>query len=340
MNLDIYKGKRILVTGGTGSFGQNYVRYLLERTKAATIIIFSRDEFKQFHMQRELRDSRLRFFIGDVRDLSRLQRALHGVDIVIHAAALKQIPILEYNPFEAVKTNIIGSQNVIEAAIDQHVSRVLLISTDKAAQPINLYGSTKLCAEKLFINGNSYTDGKTMLAAVRYGNVLGSRGSIVETLMRKRDGEEVHITDERMTRFWITYEEAFKLVSFALTTMVGGEIFVPRIPSMKIVDLFYALVPNARRKIIGIRPGEKLHEMLLTPLEAKHTIALEDYYVILPEDQGLLDGDRYMKYVKSGSEVAEDFQYESHTNDRWITIEELQAMILKDKNDTLRTSDN
>src|SRR3989344_446553 len=237
MSLEYANNKTVLVTGGTGSFGRRYVKHLLVNSSAKKIIIFSRDERKQHQMRQQLKDARLRFFLGDVRDLPRLQRALYGVDIVVHAAALKQIDTLEYNPFEAVKTNIIGSQNVIDAGIDLNVEKVLLISTDKAAQPANLYGSTKLCAEKLFINGNSYSRGKTSLSCVRYGNVIGSRGSIVETLLNNREAKKVSITDERMTRFWITYDQAMDLVDFALTAMAGGEIFIPKIPSMKLVDL-------------------------------------------------------------------------------------------------------
>src|SRR3989339_1800742 len=214
--------KTVLVTGGTGSFGENFVKFLLAKSEIKKIIVFSRDELKQFNMQQKLKDNRLRFFIGDVRDLPRLERAFNGVDIVVHAAALKQVPILEYNPFEAVKTNILGSQNVIEAAIDEKVQKVLLISTDKAVQPINLYGSTKLCAEKLFIAGNSYAAGQTKFSAVRYGNVLGSRGSIVESLLNHNGKDEVKITDEVMTRFWITLPQSFELVMFALEQMAGG----------------------------------------------------------------------------------------------------------------------
>ncbi|MFA4941348.1 MAG: polysaccharide biosynthesis protein, partial [Patescibacteria group bacterium] len=235
LNLD---NKTVLITGGTGSFGKNFAKYLLENFNLKKLIIFSRDELKQFNMQRELNDERLRFFIGDVRDLQRLERAFDGVDVVIHAAALKQVPLLEYNPFEAVKTNVLGSQNVVDAAIDRGVEKVLLISTDKAAQPVNLYGSTKLCAEKLFVSGNSYTKGKTKFSCVRYGNVLGSRGSIVETLLSNPDMKKAQITDLEMTRFWITLDQAFTLVMFALENMEGGEIFVPKIPSMKLVDLF------------------------------------------------------------------------------------------------------
>ena len=282
VNLNFIDNKTILITGGTGSFGKNFVKFLLNNSRAKKIIIFSRDELKQFKMEKEFKDERLRFFIGDVRDLPRLQRAFNGVDIVVHAAALKQVPILEYNPFEAVKTNILGSQNVIEAAIDQKVQKVLLISTDKAVQPINLYGSTKLCAEKLFISGNSYSPDQSRFSVVRYGNVIGSRGSIIETLINNQGGK-AQVTDLDMTRFWITFDQSFALVIYALENMLGGEIFVPKIPSMKLVDLFDALVPNAEKEIIGMRPGEKLHEVLISKEESRHSLELNNYYIILPE---------------------------------------------------------
>jgi len=318
------ENKTILITGGTGSFGKNFAKFLLDNFNLKKLIIFSRDELKQFNMQRELSNERLRFFIGDVRDLQRLERAFDGVDVVIHAAALKQVPILEYNPFEAVKTNILGSQNVVDAAIDQGVERVLLISTDKAAQPVNLYGSTKLCAEKLFVSGNSYAGGRTKFSCVRYGNVLGSRGSIVETLLKKRDMENVQITDLEMTRFWITLKQAFDLVMFALENMEGGEIFIPKIPSMKLVDLFDVIVPGIEKEIIGIRPGEKLHEVLLTEQESRHSLSLENYYVILPE---FVQDVRYKKYKENGKALENDFRFASHTNEDWLEGEKLKIVI-------------
>lgn len=322
---DILENKTVLVTGGTGSFGKNFIKYLLNNSGVKKIIVFSRDELKQFNMQREIRDERLRFFIGDIRDLERLERAFFGVDIVIHAAALKQVPLLEYNPFEAVKTNIVGSENVINAAIDQGVDKVLLISTDKAAQPVNLYGATKLCAEKLFVSGNSYTGGKTKFSCVRYGNVLGSRGSIVETLLSNRGDSKVQITDPEMTRFWITLEKTFNLVLFALSNMEGGEIFVPKIPSMKLIDLFDALIPGVEKEIIGIRPGEKLHEVLLTEQEARHALFLENYYVILPEFS--MADEKYEKYFRSGKKIGPNFRFASDTNENWIVAEDLKRML-------------
>ncbi|HLC89724.1 MAG TPA: UDP-N-acetylglucosamine 4,6-dehydratase (inverting) [Patescibacteria group bacterium] len=323
--MSILDHKAILVTGGTGSFGKNFIRYLLANTAAKKVIVFSRDELKQSQMAHEFNDERLRFFIGDVRDLPRLQRAFAGVDIVVHAAALKHVPILEYNPYEAVKTNILGSQNVIEAGIDQKVQKILLVSTDKAVQPINLYGSTKLCAEKLFIAGNSYAAGQTKFSAVRYGNVLGSRGSIVESLLNHNGQDEVKITDENMTRFWITLPQSFSLVMFALEQMAGGEIFVPKIPSMKLVDLFDAVVPEYKRKVIGIRPGEKMHETLLTEDESRHAYELEKYYVVLPEFE--LGRILEEKYKKLGKTLPLRFRYSSDTNAEWLTKNQLNLLI-------------
>ena len=312
--------KSILITGGTGSFGKNFAKYLLANFKIKKLIIFSRDELKQFRLQKELNDKRVRFFIGDIRDLARLERAFDGVDFVIHAAALKQVPTLEYNPFEAVKTNILGSENVIEAAINKKVKKVILISTDKAVQPINLYGSTKLCAEKLFVSGNSYAPNKTKFSSVRYGNVIGSRGSIVETLKNNPDVKKVQITDLKMTRFWITLQQTFDLVLFALKNMEGGEIFVPKIPSMKLVDLFETLAPNAKKEVVGIRHGEKIHEILLTEQETYHTKELEKYYVILPE---FLGKKNCIKYDKMGKNISIKFSYTSDNNTSWLSKNEL-----------------
>ncbi|MBI4779011.1 UDP-N-acetylglucosamine 4,6-dehydratase (inverting) [Candidatus Falkowbacteria bacterium] len=318
MNTNFIDNKTILITGGTGSFGKSFVKYLLDNCSPKKIIVFSRDELKQFKMEKEFKDERLRFFIGDVRDLPRLERAFNGVDIVVHAAALKQVPILEYNPFEAVKTNILGSQNVIEAAIDQKVEKVLLISTDKAVQPINLYGSTKLCAEKLFISGNSYSPDQTKFSVVRYGNVVGSRGSIIETLINNKSAK-VQITDLEMTRFWITLNQSFALVNFALENMLGGEIFVPKIPSMKLADLFDCLAPETEKEIIGIRPGEKLHEILLTKEEARHAAELENYFVVIPEHYDIFAKGRFDKYFESGKKTEPDFIFSSDANQVWLT---------------------
>lgn len=324
------KNKSILITGGTGSFGKNFVNYLLKETQARRIIVFSRDELKQSQMLEQLKDSRLRFFLGDVRDKDRLERAFHGVDIVVHAAALKQVPTLEYNPYEAVKTNIIGTQNIIDAAIDQKVKKVLLISTDKAAQPSNLYGSTKLCAEKLIVNGNLYAAGSTSFSCVRYGNVIGSRGSIIETLMKNKPIKKVTITDESMTRFWISLNQSFDLVMYALENMVGGEIYVPKMPSMKLSSLFDAIAPKAKKEIIGIRPGEKLHEILLTCEEARHSYELGKYYVILPEDEEIFSvKQNYKNVLLKGKKLSADFSFKSENNDDKLSAKDLNKIISK-----------
>ena len=269
-------------------------------------------------MAEEINDPRLRFFLGDIRDLPRLQRAFSGVDILVHAAALKQVPTLEYNPMEAIKTNGTGSQNVIEAAIDLNVQKVLLISSDKAAHPINLYGATKLCAEKLFVAANSYSPNKTLFSCVRYGNVIGSRGSIIETLLKNGPAlKTVRITDPNMTRFWLTLDQSLELVTFALKNMEGGEIFVPKIPSMKLGDLFDAIVPTAKKEIVGLRPGEKMHEILLTENESRNTLLIGSYFVILPEISST--GNTYKKYYKIGKKLKSDFRFTSDKNTVWLT---------------------
>lgn len=329
MDLNFLKNKTILVTGGTGSFGKNFIKYILENSEAKKVIVFSRDELKQSVMEAEIKDNRIRFFLGDVRDLPRLMRAFHGVNIVVHAAALKQVPALEFNPFEAVKTNVIGSQNVIEAAIDKGVEKVLLVSTDKAAMPANLYGSTKLCAEKLFVAGNAYGDGTTKFSVVRYGNVVGSRGSIVEKLIKNRDAHTVHITDERMTRFWIDLEQAFEIVLFGLANMEGGETFIPKAPTMRLADLFDIIVPNAKREVIGIRPGEKLHEILLTPEESRHSIELPDYFVIMPENASESTQQKLQKYTEKGNELEVGFHFSSNNDDHAMTRDELLRIVNK-----------
>ncbi|MFH0804166.1 MAG: UDP-N-acetylglucosamine 4,6-dehydratase (inverting) [Candidatus Zambryskibacteria bacterium] len=325
---DFLKNKTVLITGGTGSFGKNFAKHLLENSDLKKLIIFSRDELKQFNMSAEIKDERVRFFLGDIRDLPRLERAFNGVDIVVHAAALKQVPMLEYNPFEAVKTNVLGSQNVIDAAIDKKVKKVILVSSDKAAHPVNLYGSTKLCAEKLFISGNSYAGQKTRFSCVRYGNVVGSRGSIVDILINNPNIPTVNITHEEMTRFWIGLDQTFKLVLFALKNMIGGEIFVPKIPSMKLVNLFDCLAPKAKKVFIGIRPGEKLHEVLLTAEEARHSFELQGYYVILPEYCEISSVEKKFKGILSkAKKLPPDFSFMSHTNKNWLTNEELAKFI-------------
>ena len=280
----MFKGKTILITGGTGSFGSNYAKYLLTNYDLKKLIIFSRDERKQVQLEQEIGDPRVRYFLGDVRDIARLQRAFNGVDIVIHAAALKQVPTLEYNPFEAVKTNILGSQNVVEAAIAQKVKKVLLVSTDKAAQPINLYGSTKLCAEKLFIDGNSYTpDGQTILSCVRYGNVFGSRGSVVPLFYQQaQKGEPLTVTDPNMTRFILTVDEAVKLILLALDSPMRGDVFIKRSPAARLGDIAQAFSSNI--KVIGKMRGEKLHEALISSEEFTRMTEAENGYVIIGKD--------------------------------------------------------
>lgn len=324
MSVDFLQDKSILVTGGTGSFGQFFVRLLLEKTRARRVIVFSRDELKQSQMAAVLPDpaERLRFFIGDIRDISRLQRAFHGVDYVVHAAALKQVPALEYNPFEAVQTNIIGTQNVISAAIDQGVQKVIFVSTDKAANPANLYGATKLCAERLIIAGNAYAGGASHLSVVRYGNVFGSRGSIVKVIAAQRASGEVTLTHEDMTRFWITLGQGAALVLSALERMHGGEVFVPKIPSMRVKDFITTLAPDCRIKVIGIRPGEKLHEVLVTPEEARHTREYATHYVIMPR-HAWFPADRYA----DGQPVPDGFYFASNNNKDWMPAERLRELM-------------
>ncbi len=315
--------KSILVTGGTGSFGKKFIRTVLEQTSARRIIVYSRDELKQYEMQQQFQDEgRLRFFIGDVRDRPRLERALDGVQAVVHAAALKQVPAAEYNPFEAVKTNIHGAQNVIDAAIDRGVEKVVALSTDKASSPVNLYGATKLVSDKLFVAGNAYAGGKkTRFSVVRYGNVVGSRGSVVPFFQKMAATGVLPVTDERMTRFWITLEQGVQFVLDSLEHMQGGEIFVPKIPSMKMMDLAKALAPDANVDIVGIRPGEKLHEEMISANEARRTLDMGSHYVIQPEMDWWRDG------ALKGQAVSEGFSYSSDTNTDWLDAEGLQRMI-------------
>ncbi len=318
-------GKSVLVTGGTGSFGQRFVKKLLDETAAARIIVFSRDELKQSQMMMAFAEhqDRLRFFLGDIRDEARLQRAFHGVDVVVHAAALKQVPALEYNPFEAVQTNIIGTQNVINAAIDQGVERVLLISTDKAANPANLYGATKLCAERLCVAANNYSAGRTRFSAVRYGNVLGSRGSLISIIEKQRSTGEISLTHDAMTRFWITLDQGVNLVMMALENMVGGETFIPKIPSMKVKDIITVIAPECRLKVTGIRPGEKMHEVLVTTEEARRTREFDKHYVILPE---FIVGRAHEQHAH-GKSFEGEFTYMSHTNTLWLDESSLKQLL-------------
>jgi UDP-N-acetylglucosamine 4,6-dehydratase len=316
--------KTILITGGTGSFGKACIDVLLGAHAPKAIRVFSRDELKQSELKARMPDEdRLRYFIGDVRDRERLVRAARGVDLIIHAAALKQVPACEYNPFEAVQTNILGAENVVSAAIENDVPRVIALSTDKAVNPVNLYGATKLCAEKIVTQANTYaTETGARFANVRYGNVVGSRGSVVPIFLAQAETGTLTITDERMTRFWITLPEAVELVLSSLAMMEGGEVFVPKIPSMRVVDIADAIAPGAQRLVTGIRPGEKLHEVLLTEDEARHAQELDDRFAIVPEFPMW----RSTPYTH-GAAVADDFRYSSDNNDRWLTAAELRAML-------------
>jgi UDP-N-acetylglucosamine 4,6-dehydratase len=319
--------KNILITGGTGSFGKKATEIILKKYKPSRLIIFSRDELKQYEMSQVFSDSEfpcMRYFIGDVRDKERLYRALRDVDYVFHAAALKQVPAAEYNPFEAVKTNIIGAQNLINVAIDQGVKRVIALSTDKAANPINLYGATKLCADKLFIAGNAYAARENpSFSVVRYGNVVGSRGSVIPYFMKQRENGYLPITDPRMTRFWITLDQGAEFVLLCLEHMCGGELFVPKIPSMSIMDLAQAIAPECETKIVGIRPGEKIHELMIPQEEARKTLELDNFYVIQPEFKFW---SRRCSW-DGGNPVALDFEYNSGSNPWRLTVEEMRAMI-------------
>ena len=320
-----WKNRVVLVTGGTGSFGKKFIQIMLREYSPAKLIVFSRDELKQHEMRQAGYDHpNLRYFIGDVRDYPRMRRAFEGVDYVIHAAALKQVPACEYNPMEAVKTNILGSSNVIDAALDGNVEKVIALSTDKAVNPINLYGATKLVAEKMFVQSNAYAGGrKTRFSCVRYGNVVGSRGSVVPVFLRQRKEGVVSITDERMTRFWIALEQGVRFVIRCLEEMHGGEVFVPKIPSMTVADLAKAVAPEARINIIGIRPGEKLHEVLISEDEARTVIELDDMYVVQPAEALWFGHD----WSKIGKPISDEFRYASNTNSDWLNVEQIKKII-------------
>ncbi|MBI5701708.1 UDP-N-acetylglucosamine 4,6-dehydratase (inverting) [Candidatus Saganbacteria bacterium] len=321
----MFNDKMILITGGTGSFGKKFVEIVLKEFKPRKIIVFSRDELKQYEMAHQFveHEGVLRFFIGDVRDKERLNRAFQGVDYVVHAAALKQVPAMEYNPSEAIKTNVIGAMNIIDAAISNKVRSVVVLSTDKACNPINLYGATKLCSDKLFVAANSYSgDAGTRFSVVRYGNVFGSRGSVVPFFKAKAREGVLPITDQRMTRFWITLEQGTRFVMRSFERMRGGEIFVPKISSMKVIDLAKAIAPSAKTTIVGIRPGEKLHEIMISSDDAKNTKELDDCYVIKPAFHWWSNENH-----ADGKPVAEDFCYSSDTNKQWLTVPQLQEML-------------
>lgn len=327
----MFNDKTILVTGGTGSFGHVFVPMTLARCKPKKIIILSRDEMKQWEMAKIYKsDSRVRFFIGDVRDKDRLYRALDGVDYVVHAAATKIVPTAEYNPFECIKTNVIGAMNLIDACIDQGVKRVVALSTDKASSPVNLYGASKLASDKLFVAGNAYSgEHGTRFSVVRYGNVMGSRGSVIPFFMSLRESGEVPITDVRMTRFMISLEQGVELVWHAFDDMVGGEIYVKKIPSMKVVDLARVVAPDAEHKIIGIRPGEKLHEQMISAEDSLYTYEYPEHYKILPAINGWSDSP---ERIKGGKIVPEGFTYASDTNPEWMRPEALRAWVEKNLN--------
>jgi UDP-N-acetylglucosamine 4,6-dehydratase len=320
--------KTVLITGGTGSFGKKLIQILLAEHRPHKVIVFSRDELKQFEMAADPKFTAhgevLRFFIGDVRDKDRLARAFDGVNYVIHAAALKQVPAAEYNPFEAVKTNVLGAQNVIDCAIDKGVERTVALSTDKATNPVNLYGATKLCSDKLFIGGNLYAGAKnTRFSVVRYGNVVGSRGSVIPLFLRQRKHGALSITDKRMTRFWITLEQGARFVLESLESTRGAELFIPKIPSMRVTDLATAISPETRHEYIGIRPGEKLHEVMIPEDDARHAVELVDRYVVLPFFRDYTRHD----WDTQGKPCPDGFRYASDTNTEWLSIDDLRQMV-------------
>ncbi len=321
------KNKVILITGGTGSFGKACVKKILDEHDPKAIRIYSRDELKQWEMQREFNSDKLRFLIGDVRDAERLTRACEGVDVVIHAAALKQVPACEYNPMEAVKTNINGAMNVINAALDNNVDKVIALSTDKAAGPVNIYGATKLASDRLFIQSNSYRGPMrdTQFSVVRYGNVMGSRGSVIPLFRKQRETGTVTITDKRMTRFWITLPQAVDFVLSSLAVMQGGELFVPKIPSMTMLELAKTIAPKAKIKMIGIRPGEKLHEWLISPGEARTGLEMKDRYIILSESQDGWSHD--MSRYPAARKVKEGFEYNSRDNKSYLSTKAMLALL-------------
>lgn len=319
----MFNNASILITGGTGSFGKKCTQILLDRYKPKRLVIFSRDELKQFEMAQEFSPEKyscMRYFIGDVRDKERLYRAFRGVDYIIHAAALKQVPTAEYNPTECIHTNVTGAENIVNVAADVSVKKVIALSTDKAVSPINLYGATKLCSDKLFVAANAYTACNTKYAVVRYGNVMGSRGSVIPFFIKKREeGGPIPITDARMTRFWITLEQGVEMVLRAFALAGGGEVFVPKIPSMKITDLAESVAPGMQTVTVGIRPGEKLHEVMITNEDSRHTIDIGDYYVITPE---------VCRYKgPAGQAVAEGFEYNSGTNTQWLNMNDLRVTL-------------
>lgn len=328
-----WSDKSVLITGGTGSFGKKFVSIMLRDYKPKKLVIFSRDEMKQHEMRTSgYNHPSLRYFIGDVRDKDRMQRALDGIDVVVHAAALKQVPACEYNPFEAIQTNVMGARNVIEAALDQEVERVIALSTDKAVNPINLYGATKLCAEKLFIYGNYYAGGRgTKFSCVRYGNVVGSRGSVIPIFLEQSMRGRVSITDERMTRFWITLDQGVQFAIHSTEVMQGQEVFIPKIPSMKVVDLAKAISPTIKVEYTGIRPGEKLHEVLISEDESRHAVELKDFFVIQP----MMLGTEAVQHWAGSKALDDSFRYASDNNTQWLDKNAIEEMV-----DSYRSEDS
>lgn len=325
----MFNNANILITGGTGSFGKKTVKTILERYQPNKLIVFSRDELKQYEMEQSFPVSTykcMRYFLGDVRDPDRLHEAFHNVDYVIHAAALKQVPACEYNPFEAVRTNVLGAQNIIRAAISQKVKKVIALSTDKAANPVNLYGATKLCSDKLFIAGNAMSgDAKTRFSVVRYGNVVGSRGSVIPFFLQKKKAGVLPVTDERMTRFSLNLQHGVDFVLENLDRMHGGELFVPKIPSYRILDVAKAIAPEAKIEYIGIRPGEKLHELMISEDDARHTLEFDDYYIIQPDFHWWCKEDDLKK--DGGVLCSDGFSYRSDTNTKWLTLSEINDLV-------------
>jgi UDP-N-acetylglucosamine 4,6-dehydratase/5-epimerase len=328
LNPNSLDGAAILVTGGTGSFGQAFIRHVFAKHRPSRVVAYSRDELKQWDMQQVFNPPQMRYFIGDIRDRERLERALQGIDVVVHAAALKQVPAAEYNPIECIKTNVIGSENVINACLNQHVKKVIALSTDKAVNPLNLYGATKLCADKLFVAANHLSKpGGTHFAVVRYGNVIGSRGSVVPLFKKLRKTGRLPVTDARMTRFWIRIEDGAAFVDHCIGLMRGGEIFVPKIPSMKISDLATAIGPECEHEIVGIRPGEKLHELLIARDDSRQTIEFSDFFVIQPAIRMWASEEPMAYGSEKGVPVDETFEYGSDSNTRWISADELKQII-------------
>ena len=319
------RGKTVLVTGGTGSFGKAMVKRLLNDDEIRKLIVFSRDELKQFEMQEVFNSSKLRYFLGDVRDYQRLKRATDGVNVIIHAAAMKQIPASEYNPMEAIKTNILGAENIVNIAIENKIEKVIALSTDKAANPANLYGATKLCSDKLMVAGNILSGtSKTRFSVVRYGNVLGSRGSVIPFFQERSKSGKIPITDERMTRFWLTIDDGVQFVLDSLERMIGGEIFVPKIPSFKVTDVANVVSPGVPTQIIGIRPGEKLHEVMITEDDALHTLEFEQFYAILSPTLSF-----HAEYPGDGKKVSSNFKFSSDNNKLWHTHESFKNLLIE-----------